>query len=84
MKMIRAWLHSSPLKVVLFLTGWLSISLSLYWFIFQPRAAVSRISMGISLLAGLLLIVLARHFFNHPSVEQWNLRERVGWGLPHC
>jgi hypothetical protein len=81
MKMIRGWLHSSPLKVVLFLTGWLSVSLSLYWFIFQPRAAVSRISMGISLLAGLLLILLARHFFSHPPVEQWNLRERIGVGF---
>lgn len=76
MKTARNWLHLSPF--VLFCLGWLSVSVSLYWFVFQPRAAVSRIAIGVSLLAGLLLILLARHFFSRPPVEQWSMRTRLG------
>ncbi|WP_322791580.1 DUF6056 family protein [Bellilinea sp.] len=78
-KIIKDWPGAlSPLRIIGYMIGWLSVSLSLYWFIFQPRAAVSRIAMGVSLLAGLLAILLARHFFNRPPVEKWNFRERLG------
>ncbi len=64
-------------KTGLFLIGWASLALNLYWFVFQPPTVISRMLLLISAVAAGVLIVLAGWFFDRPIFEKWN-KTRLG------
>ncbi|MEW6181452.1 MAG: DUF6056 family protein [Chloroflexota bacterium] len=78
MNRILSLLTSNPSKSLLFLAGWASLTLNLYWFIFQPRTAISRVFLLTSALAAVPLMLLAGWFFDRPLIERWNRKRLAG------
>ncbi|MEW6505150.1 MAG: hypothetical protein AB1457_14405 [Chloroflexota bacterium] len=68
MKRLLSLLSSNYPKNILFLIGWASLWLSLYWLVFQPPQTISRLYMLISAAAALVLILMAGWFFTRPVV----------------
>lgn len=77
MSRVLSLLISRYRKVGLFLLGWASLALSLYWLVFQPPATISRMFLLISGLAAGALMVLAGWFFDRPVYERWDAKR---WG----
>lgn len=77
MNRVRSLLISHYRKIGLFSLGWVSLTLNLYWLVFQPPTIISRMFLLISAVAAGVLIVLAGWFFDRPLFEHWN-KTRLG------
>ncbi|MEN4013159.1 MAG: DUF6056 family protein [Bellilinea sp.] len=69
MTFLRSLLNKRDPKLIAWLVLWASLTLNLYWFIFQPETLVSRTRMVISGAAALALIAALAFFFEHKPAE---------------
>jgi len=74
MKRLASLLPFSLSTAGILFIGWVSLSLNLYWFVFQPPMIVSRMLLLISGLAAGLLILLAGWFFDRRLFEDWDIK----------
>ncbi len=77
MNWIQSLRASTFWKWGLFLLGWASLTVSVYWLVLQPPTTVSRVYLGISGLTAVALIITAGWFFDRPLIPQWD-RKRMG------